>query len=56
MGLTLGVTTQLSPVGQGILIFLMYFGRVGGLTMIYALTTRPGGIASQYPQEQVTVG
>lgn len=56
VGLTLGVTTQLSPVGQGILIFLMYFGRVGGLTMIYALTTRPGGIASQYPQEQVTVG
>lgn len=56
VGLTLGVTTQLSPVGQGILIFLMYFGRVGGLTMIYAMTTRPGGIASQYPQEQVTVG
>ncbi len=56
VGLTLGVTTQLSPVGQGILIFLMYFGRVGGLTMIYTMTTRPGGIASQYPQEQVTVG
>lgn len=56
VGLTLGVTTQVSPVSQVILIFLMYFGRVGGLTMIYAMTARPGGVASQYPQEQVTVG
>lgn len=56
VGLTLGVTTQVSPVSQGILIFLMYFGRVGGLTMIYAMTARPGGVSSQYPQEQVTVG
>ena len=38
-----------------LLIFLMYFGRVGGLTMIYALTVG-GSAASQYPQEQVTVG
>ena len=56
VGLTLGATTQVSPVSQGILIFLMYFGRVGGLTMIYAMTARPGGVSSQYPQEQVTVG
>ena len=56
VGLTLGVTTELSSFGQLILIFLMYFGRVGGLTMIYAMTARPGGPASQYPQEQVTVG
>lgn len=56
VGLTLGATTQVSPVSQGILIFLMYFGRVGGLTIIYAMTARPGGNASQYPQEQVTVG
>ncbi len=56
VGLTLGVTTQVSPVSQVILIFLMYFGRVGGLTMIYAMTAHPGGVSSQYPQEQVTVG
>ena len=36
VGLTLGITPQLGPVSRGILIFLMYFGRVGGLTLIYA--------------------
>ena len=39
-----------------ILIFLMYFGRVGGLTMIYAMAAGSNGASSQYPQEQVTVG
>ncbi len=34
----------------------MYFGRVGGLTMIYAMAAGSNGASSQYPQEQVTVG
>ena len=37
------------------LIFLMYFGRVGGLTLIYAFTAGRAS-ASQFPQEPVTVG
>ena len=36
VGLTLGVTPQLSVFSQFILIVLMYLGRVGGLTLIYA--------------------
>ena len=39
-----------------ILVFLMYFGRAGGLTMIYAVTAGGGSAASQFPQESVTVG
>ena len=38
-----------------ILTFLMYVGRVGGLTMIYAVTSS-FPVSSQYPQERVTVG
>ena len=55
VGLSLGVTPELGTVSRIILIFLMYVGRVGGLTMIYAVTS--GGISyAQYPQEQVNVG
>ena len=36
VGLTLGLTPQLGTLSQGILILLMFFGRVGGLTLIYA--------------------
>ena len=41
MGLTLGVTPGLGGVSRLILIFLMYFGRVGGLTLIYAVLPGP---------------
>ena len=33
----------------------MYFGRVGGLTMIYAVTAK-GAPELSHPQERVTIG
>lgn len=56
VGLSLGATAEASEGSRLILIFLMYFGRVGGLTMIYAMAAGSNGSSSQYPQEQVTVG
>lgn len=56
VGLSLGATAEASEASRLILIFLMYFGRVGGLTMIYAMAAGSNGSSSQYPQEQVTVG
>ena len=55
VGLTLGVTPDLSAPCQLVLVFLMYCGRVGGLTLIYAVSTN-GKNTAQYPVEQVTVG
>ena len=55
VGLSLGATPGLGVPSQLILVFLMYFGRVGGLTMIYAVTSG-AATYSQYPQEQVNVG
>mgnify|MGYP002563762397 CR=1 FL=1 len=55
VGLSLGGTAGLSAPSRLILIFLMYFGRVGGLTLIYAVSAN-GKPAAQYPLEQVTVG
>ena len=56
VGLSLGYTSTLSTASRLILIFLMYFGRVGGLTMIYAVTAHKAPEVSLLPQEQVIVG
>ena len=56
VGLSLEGTASLGAASKAILIFLMYFGRVGGLTMIYAVAASNAAAASQYPMEQVTVG
>ena len=56
VGLSLGYTPHLSSASHLILIFLMYFGRVGGLTMIYAVAANRPASVSQFPQEHVSVG
>ena len=56
VGLTLGLTPQLGVLSQSILILLMYFGRVGGLTLIYAAFSGPDLTYARYPQEKITVG
>ncbi|MGN0384535.1 MAG: TrkH family potassium uptake protein [Lachnospiraceae bacterium] len=56
VGLSLGITPQLGVVSQFLLIVLMFFGRVGGLTLIFAALTGVGKNASKYPQEKITVG
>ena len=55
VGLTLGITPMLSIPSKLIIIFLMYFGRAGGLTFIYA-TLRSSNIQANYPQEKIMVG
>ena len=56
VGLTLGLTPQLGVLSQSILILLMYFGRVGGLTLIYAAFSGHDLTCARYPQEKITVG
>ncbi|WP_367924136.1 TrkH family potassium uptake protein [uncultured Ruthenibacterium sp.] len=53
VGLSTGITAQLSAPSQLILIFLMYFGRVGGLTLIYAVASGHLPAPSQMPQEKI---
>ena len=56
VGLTLGITTSLGLVSRLILILLMFFGRVGGLTLIYATIRSLGAEVSRYPVEKINVG
>lgn len=56
VGLSIGLTEKLSPLSQGLLMFLMYFGRVGALTMIYALHSRKSAARRRLPEGKITIG
>ena len=57
VGLSLGITPELSGLSRLVLILLMYFGRVGGLTMMYALlSTSHVPAPAQLPMEKIAVG
>lgn len=56
VGLTLGITPHLTWISKLILISLMYFGRVGGLTLIFAALPEKGTNLMKLPQEKITVG
>ncbi|MCH5354002.1 MAG: Trk family potassium uptake protein [Acutalibacter sp.] len=56
VGLSLGLTPSLGFVSHMVLILLMFLGRVGGLTFIYAAISGSRNTLSKLPQEKITVG
>ena len=56
VGLTLGITPTLCLVSKIILIMLMFFGRLGGLTLIYATLGEGKKQFYNYPLEKIMVG
>ncbi len=56
VGVTLGITSRLSTASRFILIALMFLGRVGGLTLIYAAQSGFRPSRSTLPLEKITVG
>ena len=56
VGLSLGITPGLSAASRLILILLMFLGRVGGLTLIYAAQSVRKTSMSTLPLEKITVG
>ncbi len=56
VGLTLGITPTLSLLSKIILIILMFFGRLGGLTLIYATLGEGKQQHYKYPVEKIIVG
>lgn len=56
VGVTLGITPKLHILSQLVLIVLMFLGRVGALTLIFAaISTRTHSFA-KLPQEKIAVG
>lgn len=56
VGLSLGVTPGLGMISRFILITLMFFGRVGGLTLVFATLSGTHPQISKLPEEKITVG
>ena len=56
VGLTAGITPTLGALSKLILIVSMYFGRVGGLTLIYAAFGGAKKPLSKLPADTVAVG
>lgn len=56
VGLSLGITPSLGTVSHLLLIMLMFFGRVGALTIMFAATSRDGLEVSQCPFAKIHVG
>lgn len=56
VGLSLGITPELGALSRFILICLMFLGRVGGLTLVFAALSERKPSSSKYPQEKITVG
>ena len=56
VGLSLGITAEVSAVGRLALVTLMFVGRVGLLTVALALVAADRRPAARYPNEDVVVG
>ena len=56
VGLSTGLTADLSKWGQSILVAAMIIGRIGPLALGLAMARRGVGESVGYPREQVTIG
>jgi len=58
VGLSMGITPALTPVGKAIIIATMYAGRLGPLTVALALARRQtkNKARMRYPKEKILVG
>ena len=55
-GLSLAATNQLNTFGQIVIMVMMIWGRLGALTIIFALARRQPPQPVQYPEESVLIG
>ncbi len=56
VGLSMGITAKLTGLGKLIIIILMYLGRVGPLTLIFALSETKPKISYQFIEEKINIG
>ncbi len=56
VGLSTGITPNLSEIGKLALIVMMFIGRLGPLTLIMALSRTPQPTLYRYPRDSVRIG
>lgn len=55
VGLTRGITTELSTIGELVIMVMMFAGRLGPLTLAYVMTS-PKNDALKYPSAHIQIG
>jgi trk system potassium uptake protein TrkH len=55
-GYSLGITGNLTDLGQILIAFTMFWGRLGPLTLVVALAQRQRPSLLQYPEEKIIIG
>lgn len=56
VGLTMGITPSLCVASKLILMFLMFMGRVGGLSLVLVLGEKSRVPATERPKENILIG
>lgn len=56
VGLSLGITSGISTISKYLLIVLMFVGRVGGLTLVFAAISRKRSTTGDYPKDHIAIG
>jgi trk system potassium uptake protein TrkH len=56
VGLSIGITPMLSPIGKIVIIIIMFAGRVGPLSLLIALSLRQRSAIIEFPKENVSIG
>ncbi|OMD90932.1 Trk family potassium uptake protein [Paenibacillus odorifer] len=56
VGLTMGLTPELSAIGKVLLCLTMFAGRLGPLTLAYALGPKQGKPLYKYPEGKIIIG
>ncbi|MDD4687419.1 MAG: TrkH family potassium uptake protein [Candidatus Cloacimonetes bacterium] len=56
VGLSMGITDKLGAAGKLLITILMYIGRIGPLTLIYALSMRKREPKITYAEEKIAIG
>jgi trk system potassium uptake protein TrkH len=55
-GYSLGITDNFSGIGRALLVFTMFWGRLGPLTLVVALAQRRRRSLLHYPEEKIIIG
>ncbi|KML41199.1 Ktr system potassium transporter B [Cytobacillus firmus] len=56
VGMSLGLTPELSPLGKQLIALMMFAGRVGPLTLAFALARRREKANFKYAEEKIMIG
>lgn len=56
VGLSMGITPELSEIGKALICLTMFAGRLGLLTLAYALGPKQGKVLYKYPEGKMIIG